>query len=138
MKKILGILILGAVPFLNVQAQKSDKPYRPHYSKYASSGSSLDRHHKSSGDYSALARASADQKRMNTDLKKLEAQSGHVQSPSQKSAKVRPLPIKTEKPSEKMPAINFQSKPAKSKVTAGPASRPSRSPVRGHKSMGMR
>lgn len=138
MKKILGILILTAVPFLGAHAQKSDKLYRPHYSKYASSGSSLDRHHKSSGDYSALARASADQKRMNSDLKKLEAQSDHMRSSSQKSANARPLPIRTEKHSEKMPAINFQAKPAKSKMTAHATSGPSRSRIGGRKSMGMR
>ena len=132
------MLILIAAPLLSGQAQKSDKLYRPHYSKYASSGSSLNRHHKSSADYSALSSASAHQKKMDSELKKLEAQSNHHQASSEKSAKVKPLPIKTEKHSEKVPAINFQSKAAKSKMTAH-ASGQSRSRVGGgHKSMGMR
>jgi hypothetical protein len=115
MNKTAMIVLLVALPFLMANGEQRNKTNKTTYGKYTSH-KGIESHHASTADSSALTAATTHQKKMDSELKKLESQSDHLQTSRQASQKVKPLPLRAsnlDRGSQKSPAINFQSKAPK-------------------------
>jgi hypothetical protein len=138
MQKAAIIALLLIFPLLEANGEPSKIKGITH-SKYASQKHTA-AHHASTADVSALNVATTHQKRMNTDLKKLESQSNRVQNSRQNSPKSKAITVKTGNliaGSRKSPAINFQGKAVKSTTSSSSSRSRKRSHV-GSAHVGMR